>query len=87
MSRCTLHTRQLFRDSTEQCFDVVAGFRGRLHKDAAEFLGLGLALFRAYLALVAHVRLVCHQDEDDVVASFCFYIFDPFVDCLESSRT
>lgn len=85
-SRCSLgalHAWQSLRYPLEERLDVVSQLRARLDEHQVVLLGLILALLRRHLAL-AQVRLVAHQDDDDIVAAFRPDVVDPLSCVLEA---
>lgn len=81
-----LHTRQCLRYPLEQVLDVVAQLGARLDEHQIVLLGLILALLCRNLALLVQIRLVAHEDDDDVVAALGPHIINPLLGILEGLR-
>lgn len=80
----TLHPGQGLCYPLEQGLDVVPQLGARLHEHEVVLLRLLLALLRRHLALVVQVRLVAHQDDNNVVAALGPHVVDPFPRVLEA---
>ena len=78
-----LHARQGLRYLLEECLDVMSQLSAGLDKHQVVLLGFLLALLGRHLPLVVQIRLVAHQDNDDVVASLCPYVVYPLLRVLE----
>ena len=71
----------------EQLLDVVPGLGWGLDEHDVQLFGFPLALFRRNLSLVAQVRLVADQHDDDVAAALRPDVVDPLRRLEQKWRT
>lgn len=74
---CRVHAGQGGGYSPEQLLNVVARLRARLDEHHVQLLGLSFSLLRRHLSFIGQVRLVAHQHNDHVAASFRAHIVNP----------
>lgn len=79
----TLHSWQRLGYPPEQLLHVVANFGTSLDEHKSILLGFLFALRRRNFALVVQIRLVAHQDNDDIVSPLSPDIVHPLPRVLE----
>jgi len=79
-----LHPRESLGDPTEQRLYVVPGFRRGLDKHDVEFFALLFRFFWCHLALIAKIRLVAYEHDNDIVPPLCANIIHPFRSIYET---
>lgn len=77
------HPRQRLRDPPKQRLDIRADLGTRLDEQGAAPFRFVLAHLRRHLALIAQIRFVAYEHDDDVVAALATHVVNPFARVLK----